>query len=83
MTTETTAYLLDNQNRIVSTCGGWDQFATANESIKVSSNDILGRSIWDFIAGDMTRITVPYCRLLVVFDQGKWKSQHLFSGWQK
>jgi hypothetical protein len=27
------------------------------------------------------RVTVPFCRLLVVFGQGKQKSQHLFNGY--
>jgi len=56
MTTETTAYVLDHRNRIISTSGVWDQFAAENEGIKAASKDIYGRSIWDFVTGDTTRM---------------------------
>lgn len=55
MTTPTT-YVLDDRNRICSVSGVWDEFADENGGRKLSSNDVCGRTIWDFVAGDATRM---------------------------
>lgn len=68
MTTQTVSYVLDNQNRIISIAGAWDEFAEENGGIKSSSKDVCGRPIWDFIKGDATRMWVDavfqYARIL-------------------
>lgn len=56
MTTQTVSYVLDSQNRIISTGGVWDEFADENGGTGSSLKDICGRSIWDFIKGDVTRM---------------------------
>lgn len=55
MTTPTT-YVLDERNRICSVSGIWDEFADENGGQKLSSSDVCGRTIWDFVAGDATRM---------------------------
>ena len=56
MTSSTTVYVLDNQDRIISFSGAWDEFAKENGGTNLSSIDVYGRSIWDFVTGDATRM---------------------------
>ena len=56
METQNTAYVLDNQNRITSVIGAWDTFAAENGGAELSLEDVRGRSIWDFVAGEATRM---------------------------
>ena len=56
MTTQTTAYVLDNRNRIISVSEAWDRFAAENGGNKTSYKDVCGRPIWDFVTGDPTRM---------------------------
>ncbi len=68
MKTQTTSYVLDNRNRIILIGGVWDEFADENGGTKLSSKDVCGRPIWDFIKGDVTRMWVEavfqYARVL-------------------
>jgi len=56
MATPTTAYMLDNQDRILSVSGFWDEFADENSGANLSSKDVCGRRIWDFVTSDVTRM---------------------------
>jgi hypothetical protein len=56
MTTSKVVYTLDNQDRIISVCGAWDKFADENSGINLSSKEVCGRLIWDFVTGDTTRM---------------------------
>lgn len=52
----TTTYLLNNKDIILSVKGPWDEFADDNGGIKIYAKDVCGRSIWDFVVGDETRM---------------------------
>lgn len=52
----TTMYLLNKKNHILSVSGPWDRFAEENNGVNVFSSDVCGRSLWDFVVGDFTRI---------------------------
>ncbi len=56
MTTQTATYMLDNRNIIISIDGMWDEFAAENGGTKLSSKDVCGRPIWNYIDGDVTRM---------------------------
>lgn len=56
MKNSTNAYVLDNRHRIVSVSGAWDEFADENGGVTVSVADVCGRELWDFVAGDTTRM---------------------------
>lgn len=56
MTNSTTVYVLDNQDRIISVSGAWDEFSKENGGANLYSIDVYGRSIWDFVTGDATRM---------------------------
>jgi hypothetical protein len=56
MNTSTNIYTLDKQDRISALNGGWDEFANKNGGKNLSSQDICGRKIWDFVTGDATRM---------------------------
>ena len=51
-----TVYLLDKLNSIISVDGSWDEFAAENEGRRVRASDVCGRSIWEFVTGDATRM---------------------------
>ena len=53
---EKTIYKLDPEKRIISVDGPWDQFARENGGRNTSFSDIQGKSIFDFITGDITRM---------------------------
>jgi hypothetical protein len=42
-------YRIDADDRIVSVCGGWDDFALANDGGDAVADRVLGRPLWDFI----------------------------------
>lgn len=44
-------YEIDRDDRIVSTGGGWETFANVNGGLP----DVVGRPLWDFIAGEEVR----------------------------
>lgn len=52
----TTIYCLDREQRITSVSGPWDQFARENGGPDVLAGRVCGRSIWDFVNGDATRM---------------------------
>ena len=49
-------YVLDNRDRIISVGEAWNHFAAQNGGKNVSSKDVIGRPLWDFVAGDATRM---------------------------
>ena len=49
-------YVLDHRDRIISVGEAWDHFADENGGMNVSSKDVIGRPLWDFVAGDTTRM---------------------------
>lgn len=49
-------YSLDSRDCIVSVSGSWDKFAAKNGGVRVFANDVCGRSIWEFVTGDATRM---------------------------
>jgi hypothetical protein len=54
-TEKTVTYRLD-QSGVVIECGGaWDEFASTNGGAEVTAAHIVGRPIWDFVAGSSTQ----------------------------
>lgn len=55
--TETTRtdFILDFDNLIVEVGGDWDRFAIENDAPELSGERIIGRSIFDFVSGNVTR----------------------------
>lgn len=53
-----TAYWLDRDDRIIQVNANWDNFAETNEGHTVVSSEVLGRGIWEFVTGDITRMWV-------------------------
>lgn len=50
-----TIYVLDGDDRIRGVGGGWDSFATANGAAELAGDALVGRSLWDCIAGPEVR----------------------------
>lgn len=65
-----TCYWLDDNDIIVRTCSGWDEFALANNGGEVLSGRTIGQPIWAFIKDDNTRMWV-YALLQNVRVSGK------------
>ena len=49
-------YWLNSADTIIAVGSGWDSFASENEGQAVVADLVVGRSLWDFIAGDPTRM---------------------------
>ncbi len=49
-------YWLDGEDRIIGVGSTWDFFAGENEGREVISSLVVGRSLWEFISGDPTRM---------------------------
>lgn len=49
-------YVLDNRDLIVAVGEAWDHFADENGGTNVSSKDVIGRPLWDFVVGNTTRM---------------------------
>jgi hypothetical protein len=77
MKNQTTSYVIDKKNCIISTKGYWDEFADENGCQKYSLKYIFGRNIWDFIKGDVTRMWVEavfqYARLLNIIVERPYR----------
>jgi hypothetical protein len=62
-----TIYWLDRDNRITKVSSTWDSFAEENEGQGAVSTEVVGKSIWDFVIGDLTRMwfdmLLKLCRL--------------------
>jgi hypothetical protein len=56
MNDQPTSYRIDGDDRIVSVGGAWDSFVRENEGASILSMQVQGRSIWDFVAGETTRM---------------------------
>lgn len=56
MRSSSTIYRLDRKERIISVSGPWDRFARENGGVHIFEDEIKGRSIWEFITGDATRM---------------------------
>jgi hypothetical protein len=50
------AYVLDSHDRIISVSKEWNAFSDENGGKHSSSTDVIGQRIWDFVAGDATRM---------------------------
>lgn len=48
-------YSVDSQDRLTAVNAEWDRFAVANGSPGLRSQEVLSRSLWDFVAGGSTR----------------------------
>ncbi len=48
-------YWIDRSDRIIDVSPGWDQFAHRNNGERAVSGEVVGRSLWDFVTGEMTR----------------------------
>jgi hypothetical protein len=56
MSTENTVtYRLDESDVVLECGGAWDEFATTNGGADVTAARIVGRPIWDFVAGSNTQ----------------------------
>ena len=51
-----TTYYLDKGDKILSVGSGWNQFASENDGEQLVAAKVEGRSIWDFISGDITKV---------------------------
>jgi hypothetical protein len=49
------AYVVDRENRIVSIDGPWDEFARANDAPGLTRESVIGRPLFDYVAGTETR----------------------------
>ena len=49
------AYRIDRLDRIVEVDDAWRAFAVANDAPELAGDSIVGRPLWDFIAGSETR----------------------------
>lgn len=49
------SYRVDVSDRIVSASDSWDVFAAENKAPGLSKEEVLGRTLWDFIEGSETR----------------------------
>lgn len=56
MDSETNTYWLDDALRITAVSDRWDQFAQANDGDQALGSLITGRSLWDFVVDDVTRM---------------------------
>lgn len=54
MTTSLTRYGIDASDRIESVCDQWLEFAHTNDAPELDRAFVVGRTIWDFIAGTET-----------------------------
>lgn len=52
----TTAYEIDSNDCIVFVGDSWDIFANENGGTNTLAKDVIGRKVWDFVAGDVTRM---------------------------
>lgn len=50
------SYTLNANDELISVDGQWDAFATANGGAHLTSPNVLGRSIWDFVSDPTTRL---------------------------
>lgn len=50
------SYTIDKKNKIVGTSSTWDEFALENDGGEIVSKKVIGRSIWNFVKGDHTRM---------------------------
>lgn len=66
---EQNIYSIDHQDNLVFTNSVWDDFADSNEAPELSGTDITGRSLWDFVSGDMIRHI--YQQILVLVRAGE------------
>jgi len=48
-------YLIDDRDRIAHVSAGWNEFAFTNGSPHLSSDAVVGKSIWDHITGPLVR----------------------------
>lgn len=48
-------YLLNPENLIIEINQEWDMFASENEGLNISKDDVVGRSILDFVSGKTTK----------------------------
>jgi len=48
-------YRIDSQDRIVFVNENWQKFATTNDASELTKENVLNRSIWDFITDETTR----------------------------
>ena len=51
-----TSYMIDADRKIVSVGGAWEQFSAENGGRNLSSADIRNKSIFDYVAGDSSRL---------------------------
>lgn len=56
MKTTNNYYCLDNKNIIVSVSNNWNNFAEENDGLSIFSENVIGKSIWDFISGNTTKM---------------------------
>ncbi len=56
MVEEIFPYTIDHDDRIVSVGEAWLEFARENGAANLTRGAVLGRSLWDFVAGTETRL---------------------------
>lgn len=49
-------YVIDKKDEIIEVGDNWDRFARANHGENILAENTLNRQLWDFIAGDETRM---------------------------
>ncbi len=51
-----TSYVINSEEVIIEVSNNWDEFAIDNDGESVLSDKVVGKSLWEFINGDTTRI---------------------------
>jgi len=69
-----TSYTLDKNNTLIDIDGPWDQFAEQNNGENARAEQVLGRSIWEFIEGFET-----LCYLNAIFSAVRKKQRPFHS----
>ena len=69
VTNKNLAYLIDGEDKILDIFGPWKQFSDQNGGT-INSVDVCGKSIWEFISGDITRMWLE-----VVFQKARLLNQ--------
>jgi len=51
----TCSYQIDGEDRIIGVSDGWSQFAQSNDAGQLQAEAVVGRLLWDFVAGSEAR----------------------------
>ncbi len=58
---QVTVYTVDKSDRITSVNSTWNDFADKNDAKELTTDELIGTSIWDYIEGDETKHLYKHC----------------------